>query len=636
MAPELSNLQTFPLGLSDFNAIRANDRFFVDKTEKLGALVSQYSRVFFARPRRMGKTTLCSTLAELFAHGDSDKFVGMKIHGNWPVKELFPVISLTFFDMDLVDVSTFEADLCQRLIEAYCNAGFTAALQYAGITSFLDLTLKLKAIIAGQRLVFLIDEWDNPLSSKLDDPELFASFQLVLRKFYSWLRRQSDARFVLITGIMRYRDTSLFTGSDIVDLSMEPAFADILGYTQEELENNYAHYIDLAAAKLRFTHDELLQQLKLYYDGFCFDYLASVKLYSPWAINRFFDALLKANLLQDDDIGRELIYFGSFWMNSAGAAPALRSYLNSFHGDVVTLADRYSQPVVLGYGNMTSPIKATDVTLDQIMVQSGMISIQAITKDSKNAFNLESLQYECALTNYDVTSQYRNVLVAYISGQEEKTVKPHILQAHQALLAGDIAKMCRGLNQLLVMNSRYDIFDEQGREKEKVYRTLFRWCLLSDVVNTQDEVANNLGRCDLVATTTDTIYVFELKRVSSCRSSTAISKLNQAEKQMELNDYGNNLINQGKLVVWVILVICDQYRQIRAWRTITKTKTATGPHTERHGDLVELIAVENQEPPQKSRNTTGKTASAKTSSKATSAKTAGKTASTKTAAKTKS
>ena len=285
---------------------------------------------------------------------------------------------------------------------------------------------------------------------------------------------------------------------------------------------------------------------------------------------------------------------------------------------------------------MTSPVKATEVTLDQIMVQSGMISIQAITKDSKNAFNLESLQYECALTNYDVTSQYRNVLVAYISGQEEKTVKPHILQAHQALLAGDIAKMCRGLNQLLVMNSRYDIFDEQGREKEKVYRTLFRWCLLSDVVNTQDEVANNLGRCDLVATTKDTIYVFELKRVSSCRSSTAISKLNQAEKQMELNDYGNNLINQGKLVVWVILVICDQYRQIRAWRTITKTKTATGPHTERHGDLVELIAVENQEPPQKSRNTTGKTASAKTSSKAASAKTAGKTASTKTAAKNKS
>ena len=636
MAAELSNLQTFPLGLSDFNAIRANDRFFVDKTEKLGALVSQYSRVFFSRPRRMGKTTLCSTLAELFAHGDSDKFVGMKIHGNWPVKKLFPVISLSFFDMDLVDAGAFEADLCTQMINAYRKAGFPEALQYLGATSFKELAVRLEAITENKCLVFLIDEWDNPLSSTLDDPELFAALQLVLRKFYSWLRRQSDARFVLITGIMRYRDTSLFTGSDIVDLSMEPAFADILGYTQEELENNYAHYIDLAAAKLGFTHDELLQQLKLYYDGFCFDYLASVKLYSPWAINRFFDTLLKANLLQDDDIGRELIYFSSFWMNSAGAAPALRSYLNSFHGDVVKLADRYSQPVVLDYEDMTSPVKATEVTLDQIMVQSGMISIQAIIKGTKNAANVEAYKFECALTNYDVASQYRTVLVAYMSGQDEETVQPYMLQAHQALIAGDIAEMCRSLNQLLVMNSRYDIFDEQSGEKERVYRTLFRWCLLSDVVNTQDEVANNLGRCDLVATTTDTIYVFELKRVSSCRSSTAISKLNQAEKQMELNDYGNNLINQGKLVVWVILVICDQYRQIRAWRTITKTKTATGPHTERHGDLVELIAVENQEPPQKSRNTTGKTASAKTSSKAASAKTAGKTASTKTAAKTKS
>ncbi|MBU3844577.1 MAG: hypothetical protein H9847_06900, partial [Candidatus Anaerobiospirillum pullicola] len=101
------------------------------------------------------------------------------------------------------------------------------------------------------------------------------------------------------------------------------------------------------------------------------------------------------------------------------------------------------------------------------------------------------------------------------------------------------------------------------------------------------------------------------------------------------NDYGNNLINQGKLVVWVILVICDQYRQIRAWRTITKTKTATGPHTERHGDLVELIAVENQEPPQKrvSRNTTGKVASTKTASKTANTKTAGKASSAKAASK---
>ena len=50
-------------------------------------------------------------------------------------------------------------------------------------------------------------------------------------------------------------------------------------------------------------------------------------------------------------------------------------------------------------------------------------------------------------------------------------------------------------------------------------------------------------------------------------------------------------------MVWVVVVICDKYRQIVAWRTITKTKLSTGVHTERHEGMIEPIAVENQEPP---------------------------------------
>ena len=260
------------------------------------------------------------------------------------------------------------------------------------------------------------------------------------------------------------------------------------------------------------------------------------------------------------------------------------------------------------------------------MVQSGMLSIQALTEASKSAYNIEAYQYECALTNYEVASQYRKVIVAYMLGQDETTVQPHITQAPQALSAGDVDGMCNELNQLLVLNTRYDLFAEQGVEPKKVYRTLFRWCLLSDVVNTKDEVANNLGRCDLVATTNDTIYVFELQRVRTDTPKTAFSMLNKAEKQMEKNGYGNNLINQGKLVVWVVLVICDQYRQIRAWRTITKTKTATGIHIERKEALVELIALENQTASSKA---TVKAVNSKATAKATSGKTSGKAASSK-------
>ena len=108
-------LRKFPLGVPSWDSIRRRNLFFVDKTAKLDSLVTDFSRVFISRSRRMGKTSLCLTLAELFAHGDSEKFAGTAIHGNWPETECYPVINLSFWGMgkDIgntdTDVRPFEA-----------------------------------------------------------------------------------------------------------------------------------------------------------------------------------------------------------------------------------------------------------------------------------------------------------------------------------------------------------------------------------------------------------------------------------------------------------------------------------------------------------------------------------------------
>ena len=315
-----------------------------------------------------------------------------------------------------------------------------------------------------------------------------------------------------------------------------------------------------------------------------------MKLYNPFSINKFFASVANPNFLSNSSLQ---LTFEPFWMGSAGASAALRSFLNVRKYDVTELLETYSKTVIIVNETMTSPVKATEVTLDQILLQSGMISIKEITEDSLQAATIVARSYKCELTNYEVASEFRTVLLAYMTNSNEKVIYHKLLLVQKALLAGDIAKLGNSLNQLLC-NSCYDVFDEKDEKKERIYRTFFKLCMMSHLINANDEVSNNHGRCDLVAKTKDTIYAFELKRIQSDTTEAKFALLDEAEQQMVRNDYGNNLIEEGKMLIWVVLVISDKYRQVCAWRTIKRTYTAAGTQIERHEGLVEPIKVENQ------------------------------------------
>lgn len=197
---------------------------------------------------------------------------------------------------------------------------------------------------------FLIDEWDHPLSQTIDNEPLFSATLSVLSIFYDWLRNINAPRFILVTGIMRYHEASLFTGQDIQDISMDPYWGDLLGITQDELVTYYATYIEQAAQRLQLSQDELLAELKLYYDGFCFDEDAQVKLYCPYSLNKFFEPV------SPKQGPNKVPKFDTFWMNSAGASQAVRRLLASrkidlpqIQGlcdgkDVIITQDELSQP----------------------------------------------------------------------------------------------------------------------------------------------------------------------------------------------------------------------------------------------------------------------------------------------------
>ncbi len=594
---EETMLIKMPVGVSRWSDLRSGRYFFVDKTALLPKLFNMGDQLFLTRPRRMGKTLLCSMLKEWFTNG-SKSFSGMAIDGKLQEEGGYPVINLSFFSMgESGDAAEFESDLCARLTDAYSVAGFQVS-DCDGINSFKRLYRRLNkvAIERGKPLVFLIDEWDYPLSFNIKRPQVCAALQQVMRNFYGWLRMQPcSVRFILITGIMRYRETSLFTGQDIIDISMEPVVADLLGYTQADLTGKqFVPYIKGAAKLLGMTPSAVLDKLERYYGGFYFDKDAIGKVYCPFAVNRFFSAVVRGSEPK----------FESYWMKSSGAKYALASYLHDYPLSSQMIMELSDQRLEMSNDSLRAGYLLQDVTFEQILVIGGYFSIKAITADTIKAKVSSNRNYRCGITNQDVRNVFFPVLMSYLvsfKNADGSALSTALGQVKSALRQGDIAQLCLIFNKILGY-VRDDLFKElesqdQGEKQalyqvpkpdlEAFYRTVLKLALSSSSIIIKDEVANNLWRSDLEATTEDQVYIFALKRLGSITKASIDKRLDDGEKQILERMSGNNPPQPELPQTMVVVAISDTYRRICAWCRFKLQRTAQGlVVVERHKELV--------------------------------------------------
>ena len=580
LKPVVRALPKIPLGVSDWSKLadKHKNYVFVDKTAKLAEL-AQNDTVFIARPRRMGKTTLCSMLYELFTHG-KESFKGLAVYDLWPKTDVYPVIFLSFNVFSGDDVSKFEESLKDAVINAFINAGFPEAERIQKEVTFSGFLGKFNRIALQHKLVIIIDEWDYPLSNSLHNEDRFKVVKSVLRDFYAWLRALPNVHFMLVTGIMRYRETSLFSGQDIQDLSMEPYFADLLGYTQDELQHAFQNYIPLACQRMKLSEEKLLHLLQVHYDGFCFDYNASVKVYCPYAINQFFAVVKYPDVVP---------YFGHYWMTSANASAALIAYLRRLELKTDEIQQICQQQFTLSYQEITSASYFGTFSFKQLLVQAGYFSIESL---AKNAASPEEREFNCVITNKDVSKAFFPVLASYLlhfDQEKQRQLEQSCTETQKALITGDIAHMCVLFN-LNLCKAGYTVLQDA---KEALYACFFEMYLQSDLILTVREEINSLGRCDLVAETSERIFVFELKRLnqSSATKNARRAMLDVAEQQILSRGYGSSRMDRDKPITGVILVICDKYRQVCAWRTLDVTKTG---QLERHEGFVEMLNIATQ------------------------------------------
>ena len=281
-------MQDLPIGIQTFEDIRNEDFVYVDKTKHLFNLVRKKGVYFLSRPRRFGKSLTLSTLEAMF-QGKAELFKGLYAE-EWvkeQAKNHNPVIKI---DMSVLDSYENKKELNDSIINELEDIAYYYKLD---IPLQKNPNRMLKVLINKLyehfgSVVVLIDEYDKPITDNLNDLEKAEEMREALSKFYIVLKGCPYLRFLMVTGVSKFSKAGILSGfNNLDDISMDKKYGDIVGYTQEELEDNFGEWIESSEKELSMSREELLDKIREFYDGFSFD--GVTRVYNPFSVLNFFD-----------------------------------------------------------------------------------------------------------------------------------------------------------------------------------------------------------------------------------------------------------------------------------------------------------------------------------------------------------
>ena len=516
-------VRKYPNGIQDFEILRTNGYVYVDKTEYVYRMASDEGKAYFlSRPRRFGKSLLCSTLKYYF-QGRRDLFEGLaidRLETNWTKYPVFHFDMSQCKDDDIAHVASQLDQMLSIYEKQYgCDKG---ALSSGGRLQQLILAAHEQT---GQRVVLIFDEYDSPVLNVIDDPEKMSAVRSIFNSFYGPVKSMGEhLRFAFLTGITKFSQMSIFsTINNLSNISLDADVEAICGISQQELEDNFRPEIEQMAVEYEVSFDEMLDMLRERYDGYHFGSRLT-DIYNPYSLVNVFRTLS----LKD------------YWFGSATPS-ALLKILDKYNFqlndlDTVTMFESsFDQP----FDNMKSAIP--------ILFQSGYLTI----KDYKRLTNL----YTLGIPNGEVYSGLYNTLMPiYLNPSDGENQR--LLQAVlNSVLADDIDTALEAVKSYLSALP-YDLSNKTERDFETMLKIIFD-CL---GIVCLTEVKNARGRCDVVLKNRQTIYVLELKIDGSATVDDALAQINE-------RDYLIPYWNDKRKKVKVGVVVDPDARTIKEWKT---------------------------------------------------------------------
>ncbi len=316
-----------PVGIDNFEKIRQNGFYYVDKTSLIEQLFSNWGEVnLFTRPRRFGKTLNMSMLKYFFEIGtDRSLFDGLHICANEKICSehmgKYPVIFLSLKNVEGLNFDTAKyqmVELIAREAERFSFLAEDANLsdrdrdKYNALTAFADGRYQMSDDVLygslqtlsellykhfNQKTVILIDEYDVPLDKAFQHGYYREMVALIRALFGRALKTNEALAFAVLTGCLRVSKESIFTGlNNFKILSItDSRFDEQFGFTDKEVQKLLADY----HLEARFS------ETKEWYDGYRF---GNVDVYCPW------DVINHIDRIKDDPNARPEAY----WINTSG------------------------------------------------------------------------------------------------------------------------------------------------------------------------------------------------------------------------------------------------------------------------------------------------------------------------------
>lgn len=536
-------LQKLPIGVEDFDSLRQNDYYFVDKTQFIADFLDRKVPVLLmTRPRRFGKTLTLSMLQYFFSYEHAEEnrklFTGLAVEKSQYMSEQgkYPTVFLSLKDckanswqnmqkrlqillqdvykqylylLDSEKLSVYDKAYIQRILRGTgVQADYENAL--VQLTSFLAQHYKKKVVL-------LIDEYDVPIQQSFEHG-YYDDYIVFMRNFLSSaLKTNPSLEFAILTGVLRVAKESIFSGLNnfMVSSVVNQNYATVMGFTREEVTKMASDY----------HCADKMAEIRAWYDGYRF---GEQEIYNPWSVLNYF------------------YYNGKpkpYWVNTSGNG--LLGELLHFASvqqqkDLQNLLLGQSVTATIDEGVVYQDIFKNSDVLYTLMLETGYLTAKDMQDDD---FGLEA---ELVIPNKEVRRLYRREVLMRVSAGNSLQVVRNVLRA---LLHGDANAFQEQLQQMLLqLVSVYD-----AANKESFYHGLMLGltALLASDYEIESNRESGYGRFDLALFPKDKTkagVILEFKVADS--EAELETKAQEALQQIADREYQTEFSKRDMSVVW--------------------------------------------------------------------------------------
>lgn len=534
-----------PIGIDNFEKIRKDDFYYVDKTKLIEQLLEKWGEAnLFTRPRRFGKSLNMSMLRHFFEIGaDPSLFDGLYISQRTELCKnymgKFPVVSVS---LKGVESSSYEG-AC-RLLGKVIN-------EEARRLGFLEKSKKLKEsekaifgellkpdmredVLAysireltellekhyGEKVIVLIDEYDVPLA-KANEQGYYDEMVLLLRTLFgNALKTNESLKFAVLTGCLRVAKESIFTGLN--NFKVYPltkvVFDECFGFTDEEVKE-MLHY---------YQQDSHYDTVKEWYDGYRF---GKVDVYCPWDVINYCDEHL------DDPMAEPQNY----WSNTSGN-DVIKHFVDSIYtGKEVTKSEL--ERLVNGGAvqkNISQELTYKELYGSMDNIWSALFMTGYLTQRGESEGN----QYNLVIPNQEI----RNIITEHIMGLFKEDVSKDGQMVNEfcnALASGEADIVEKLFTEYMKKTiSVRDTFVRKST-KENFYHGILLGILSFKggwMVKSNKEAGNGFSDIMIWMDDSDTGIVIEVKYAEAADMETECKK---ALEQIEKNQYEEVFQDEG-------------------------------------------------------------------------------------------